>query len=540
MSASSIVASFIDGIKRRSEKERSLSVLVSNDSALDLCDTDLKVQGFGWECGIDESVSYDFVWAGLPIGMSPKKQEVGDISINLRANWVELWKALGFLSDSGICVAVVEPPAFGMGDGPKFLKAMQAEGYFLQGVFNAPARLFTDVQIRPVIVVIGRSSRKSVFVAELEDDDQALAVAGNFLDGSLSDNLHQGMALIRESFDGFESLKARLQMERLETQYKDYKSFLLGDLSEEMNSVRSGQSFSPKENAIYVPLVGALSVTSNLDEITVKHQNLIQVVLSKKVNSRYMAAFFQSDLGELSLRSLTRGAVIPRINKSDLAQAQVALPGLPEQEEIVASADRLQALTVAISKLKSELALNPHSASEIRAQAEGMLETIGGLTESDQIMSMIRQGESVNLEFKQSFSLDVKKGTKEKYIEIAALKTIVAFLNTRGGTLLIGVADEGDPLGVDAEVAKLYKGNEDKFLLGFKNQLKDKVGEQYYPYINHRLVRIGKVKILRVDCESSTVPCFLGDNDFYVRTNPATDKLEGQKLLEYVNNHFNK
>ena len=47
-------------------------------------------------------------------------------------------------------------------------------------------------------------------------------------------------------------------------------------------------------------------------------------------------------------------------------------------------------------------------------------------------------------EFKQTFSLDVKKGSKEKYIEKAALKTIGAFLNTEGGDLLVGVDDDGN------------------------------------------------------------------------------------------------
>ena len=41
-----------------------------------------------------------------------------------------------------------------------------------------------------------------------------------------------------------------------------------------------------------------------------------------------------------------------------------------------------------------------------------------------------------------------------------------------------------------------------------------------------------------VECKKSTKGCFLDKKDFYVRTNPATDKLEGLKLVEYIKNHF--
>ena len=57
------------------------------------------------------------------------------------------------------------------------------------------------------------------------------------------------------------------------------------------------------------------------------------------------------------------------------------------------------------------------------------------------MLAIVAKGESKTVEFKETFALDVKKGTKEKYIEKSALKTIVAFLNAEGGDLLVGVND---------------------------------------------------------------------------------------------------
>ena len=166
-----------------------------------------------------------------------------------------------------------------------------------------------------------------------------------------------------------------------------------------------------------------------------------------------------------------------------------------------------------------------------------MLEAIAVLTDADKVRAIIREGESKRIEFKESLSLDVRKQTKELYIEQASLKTIVAFLNTEGGDLLVGVSDDGQIRGVDGEIEKFHK-NRDHFLLHFKNLLKSKIGEGFYPFIDHRLVKLDDVHILLVKCKASQTPCFLESKDFYVRTNPATDKLEGLPLAEYLKHHF--
>jgi type I restriction enzyme R subunit len=159
------------------------------------------------------------------------------------------------------------------------------------------------------------------------------------------------------------------------------------------------------------------------------------------------------------------------------------------------------------------------------------------ISEEDQIKLLIPNNESKILEFKETFSLDVKKGTKEKYIEKSALKTIGAFLNSEGGELLVGVNDDGDIMGVDEEMNKFYK-NADKYLLNFKNHLKSKVGEGFYPLIDYKMVEIDGKSVLRVSCGIAHTPCFLDDTEFYVRSGPSTDLLEGKKQHEYIKERF--
>jgi predicted HTH transcriptional regulator len=120
------------------------------------------------------------------------------------------------------------------------------------------------------------------------------------------------------------------------------------------------------------------------------------------------------------------------------------------------------------------------------------------------------------------------------------MKNIAALLNSEGGSLLIGVSDDGLIKGVNPEIDKFHKGNHDNFLKYIKNKIKTRIGEQFYTYFDYQLVDVNDFWVLIFTCKSSDIPCYLDSKDFYVRTNPATDKLDGPKLVEYVSHHFTR
>ena len=74
---------------------------------------------------------------------------------------------------------------------------------------------------------------------------------------------------------------------------------------------------------------------------------------------------------------------------------------------------------------------------------------------------LIKQGESKTLEFKSTLRWNLREDRKDdKRITHAALKTIAAFLNTEGGDLLLGVADDGAIVGIEKD----RLDNDDKFM----------------------------------------------------------------------------
>ena len=150
---------------------------------------------------------------------------------------------------------------------------------------------------------------------------------------------------------------------------------------------------------------------------------------------------------------------------------------------------------------------------------------------------MIATGENAKLEFKSTLRWNVIAKRNDKAIEHSVLKTVVAFLNTEGGTLLVGVEDDSNVLGIEPD----QFANEDKYLLHFANLVNDRIGKHYADSIHWDLKPVDDKKILRVDCEPSSTPVFLKDGaseEFYIRNGPSTIQLSTSEVLEYSKKHF--
>ena len=65
-----------------------------------------------------------------------------------------------------------------------------------------------------------------------------------------------------------------------------------------------------------------------------------------------------------------------------------------------------------------------------------------------QLLDLIKKGENEQLEFKASLRYDYRQIKTNKNLEDVIVKSIAGFLNSKGGTLLIGVNDSGEILGL--------------------------------------------------------------------------------------------
>ena len=136
-------------------------------------------------------------------------------------------------------------------------------------------------------------------------------------------------------------------------------------------------------------------------------------------------------------------------------------------------------------------------------------------------------------------NLHTKSAGKE--IELAWLKGVAAFLNTEGGILLLGVADDGRALGLDEDRFE----NEDKCRLHFKNLLNQHLGPEYARFVRFEIHTLDDRRIGAVECERADAPAFLrydGKGEkveaFIIRNGPSNVELSVSRALRYIRGRF--
>ena len=494
----------------------------------------------------DKSISsdkekFDLIIGNLPFGM-PRRDwidEDKEINIKARANWIDLFESLFLLNDSGYGIYIVEPIQRSE-EWLKYQGQLKKKGFFINAVFNIPRGILQpQTFLQPNLVIISRIDNLQLFISELHDLESLETIINNFKTLFNSGSLDTGVLINENDFRGFGQYKIISEINALETQYKNYKKYRLKDVALEIILGNPKKTFINRLNSIYLPKIGTSPVVSRLSDLKIKQQNYFQIVLDENiVKNEYLELFFRSALGKVTLKILITESIIPHINKRDLMEIFVSIPNFEEQKILITTAKRLIRLKEKIDIFEKEIAINPKSAGKIQNKLNNILLTLDELTEAEKVRALVRDGESKTVEFKQTFSVDVKTNKKEKYIEKMVLKTLVAFLNTEGGISLVGVSDDKNIIGIQGEIQKYYK-NDDKFLLHLKNLIKSSIGESFYPFIDYRFVDIESCKILQIDCHPSDKPCYFESKDFYVRINPATDKLEGPKMVDYIQSHFN-
>ncbi len=194
----------------------------------------------------------------------------------------------------------------------------------------------------------------------------------------------------------------------------------------------------------------------------------------------------------------------------------------------------------------------PPSAGSVLAQ----LDEIRHASNLD-LDALITAGESEQIEFKSSMhhpydppspttqEMSPQQAQKEirKALQKAITKTIAAFLNTTGGTLLIGVDDSGGVLGIEPDFGYLRHGKQDAdgWLLSLREAIINAFGREVWGAIHASLVLHESHTVAVVHCPpraSETWHHEDGAERFYIRASNATEELTGSALVKYFREHW--
>jgi len=165
----------------------------------------------------------------------------------------------------------------------------------------------------------------------------------------------------------------------------------------------------------------------------------------------------------------------------------------------------------------------------IRSEKRPSLKEIldGGIDENDFI------------EFKSTFQWDVREQKKNKELHKAVLKTIVAFLNTSGGLLAIGVTDDREIFGLDADYALLSKADKREwFHQMVTDAINNRIGPEYTNYYSMDFEEHDEKDVMVINVlNKAPKEAYLktgSDTEFFVRTGKKTIALKGRELANYV------
>lgn len=161
------------------------------------------------------------------------------------------------------------------------------------------------------------------------------------------------------------------------------------------------------------------------------------------------------------------------------------------------------------------------------------------------LTDLLKAGESAVLEYKSSLRWDLKQLKYNADLIKIIFKTIAGFMNVEGGTLLIGVADNGTVLGVEYDLN--YKLDEmqvkdhDNYNQLFQNHLSQYLGTWLSPYIHLAFEKYEGHTVVKVDVEPIPKPVYLKENGsatFYIRAGTTTKSLDVEAANAYISMHW--
>jgi hypothetical protein len=171
--------------------------------------------------------------------------------------------------------------------------------------------------------------------------------------------------------------------------------------------------------------------------------------------------------------------------------------------------------------------------AETLAHCERVLEKPPSYWKSHPVLSLVAEGEGQQLEFKETLEVDIRNGERNRNLIQSALKNVAAFLNTDGGTLLIGVSDIGEIKGLDRDLKYSHRNNRD----GFEQKLRSLLGDRFDPVpfggATITFEDLPEGTICRIDVKPNEGITHL-DSEVFIRDGTRVKPLRGRELTDWI------
>ena len=154
---------------------------------------------------------------------------------------------------------------------------------------------------------------------------------------------------------------------------------------------------------------------------------------------------------------------------------------------------------------------------------------------------LIRE-ESRVVEYKQTARWNVRERRRDKTMEQVVVKTVAGMLNDRGGTLLIGVTDDGEPVGLDDDYAQVSPPNADAYVNWLDTLFEHNLGHAGAHRLTIRIDQVAYKDVCRIDVPASSRPIWVKSKDrseiLYQRRNNSTRQIPPTEVVHFITERF--
>ena len=163
--------------------------------------------------------------------------------------------------------------------------------------------------------------------------------------------------------------------------------------------------------------------------------------------------------------------------------------------------------------------------------------------DSGDLRALIARGESGTLEFKSSLRWDLRENRVNHALEAVVLKTLAGYMNSDGGMLLIGVADDATIVGLDHDYQTLKKKDRDGFEQFLMTAISTKMGTAACDLVRIDFHSLDDRDVCRIMVAPSRRAVYVRDGvnpKLYLRTGVMTRELNVEEAINYTSERRSK
>jgi len=161
--------------------------------------------------------------------------------------------------------------------------------------------------------------------------------------------------------------------------------------------------------------------------------------------------------------------------------------------------------------------------------------------ESSLIDDLLHKNETQRLEYKSSMRWDMRQNQQNSSLEEVIAKELCCFMNSGGGDLLIGVDDEGNPIGLKKDYSTFKDKSADGFAQHLTNMINKYLDKNANAYVELDFIPINNFEICRCKIKSSPRPIYLSKNNeklFFIRANNTCQPLDMEEAHQYISENW--